>query len=305
MYPNRDLVQQKSPCLLPPVPYWANVISDRKTITGNSHLKSPLKKALLAPRTILWQGMERPWQCRVKSKKEPPCHASYNYGLWRFNRDVRVHMNVPTWQAKPSPSSSLWCMSKETLLPCCSLVILVTISRVPSSDTSFFSRSFWTATNLCSVSSFTQADGLYLWNPQSSSESSSFLGAFQVRGGALVAWKVNTTSKNRCEHWTRKGNSRFTNNRRCVKNVSFHFFLIQITRIKITSEMWRGSSDLFSRKMLTWPLLPTVPLGYTYLFLGSSGVTDIPTIIGVYLERGTLSTQQELVTDYFFSNLLQ
>ena len=108
-----------------------------------------------------------------------------------------------TWQAKPSTSSSLWCMSKETFLLCCSLVILVTISRVPSSDTSFFSRSFWTATNLWSVSSFTQADGLYLWNPQSSSESSSFLGAFQVRGGAPVAWKVNTTSKNRWEHYIR------------------------------------------------------------------------------------------------------
>ena len=60
-------------------------------ITGNSHHKSPLKKSLLAPRTILWQGMERPWQCRVKSTKEPPCHASYSYGLWGFNRDVQVH----------------------------------------------------------------------------------------------------------------------------------------------------------------------------------------------------------------------
>ena len=33
-------------------------------------------------------------------------------------------------------------------MPVCSLVILVTISKVPSSDISFFSRSFCTATNL-------------------------------------------------------------------------------------------------------------------------------------------------------------
>ena len=53
-----------------------------------------------------------------------------------------------TWPAKPSASCSLAWMLKETFLLVCSLVIFVTISRVPSSDISFFSRNFCTATNL-------------------------------------------------------------------------------------------------------------------------------------------------------------
>ena len=153
-----------------------------------------------------------------------------------------------TWPAKSSPSCSLAWVLNETFLLVCSLVILVTISRVPSSVTSFFSRNFCTATNLSIKTHHTshtcnqinhmadfqlstssrfwiqllQWQTHYLWKPQSSSDSSSFLGAFQVRGAAPKAWKVKTTS-----------------------------------------EMCRGSLDLFSRKMLTWLLLPTVPLGYT------------------------------------------
>ena len=46
-----------------------------------SHLSSPLKKPLLAPRTILWQGIERPSHLRVKSTREPLFQASYSWEI--------------------------------------------------------------------------------------------------------------------------------------------------------------------------------------------------------------------------------
>ena len=84
---HQDLEPQRSPCLPLLTPYCtvinapaicSKVCSKVGNWAVSTHLRSPLKKSLLALRTIRWQGIESPSQKRVKSTWKLLCQASYN-----------------------------------------------------------------------------------------------------------------------------------------------------------------------------------------------------------------------------------